>query len=146
MSNMSLWFRNWVRIGILSLIKKAMPWGRAPSYCWPNMPQMDLIPHHVGWYENMEKDYPAVVAGLWVGLLFCFVFLLPVLFTLNYSWPFTVPVCIRARTHSTGALSGISKITIFTALTFVPSSIILTVLKKETSKTVNSFLPLNMAF
>lgn len=83
-----------------------------------------------------------MVAGFWVGF---FSFSPPLSPLLDYSWPSTVPVCIRARTHPTGTLSGISKITIFTALTFLPSSIILTVLQKETSKTINSALPLNMA-
>lgn len=76
-----------------------------------------------------------MVAGFWVGF---FSFSPPLSPLLDYSWPSTVPVCIRARTHPTGTLSGISKITIFTALTFLPSSIILTVLQKETSKTINS--------
>lgn len=70
----------------------------------------------------------------------------PPLYTLlDCSWLFTVPVRIRARTHPTGTLSGISEITIFTALTFLPSSIILTILQKERSKTINSALPLNVA-
>jgi len=56
---------------------------------------------------------------------------------LGFSQYFTVPVCIRARTYPTGTLSGISKITIFTELTFFPSSIILAVLEKETNNMVN---------
>lgn len=86
-----------------------------------------------------------MVAGFWVGFFSFFSFSPPLSPLLDYSWPSTVPVCIRARTHPTGTLSGISKITIFTVLTFLPSSIILTVLQKETSKTINSALPLNMA-
>lgn len=130
MSSMSLWLRNW--IGILTLLKKIMPWDRPPSYCWSDVPQMGLMPHYVGQYESTEKGHylPVVAAfGAWVVIcLFVFLFSPPLH---DFLWFSTVPVCIGARTHPAGTLSGISKITVFAALTFLPSSIILTVLQNK---------------
>lgn len=103
-------------------------------------------------YKNREEDhYIAMVAefGLWD--FFLSLYLLFFFFSFFHTSPawlflqdFTVPVCIWARAFPAGTLSGISKITIFTVLTFVPSSIILTVLGKETSKTFSSTLPLDI--
>lgn len=99
-SSTPLCFSNWVRIGIFSLLKKAM--------------------FGFGLFSLPSPPF-------------------------GFSWHFTLPVCIRARTYPTGTLSGISKITIFTAFTFFPSSIVLAVLKKETNNRVNSAFPLNKA-
>lgn len=83
--------------------------------------------------------------GFFCSLFFFFPFFLLPSPARLFLQAFTVPVCIGARALPAGALSGISKITIFTALTFLPSSIILTVLEKGTSRTVSSALPLSMA-
>lgn len=135
MSSVPLRFRIWMRNGIFSLLKKAMLWDRPPS----------------SQHKNRGKDhYIPMVAefGLWDFFFLSSSFFFP-FFPPSPAWlflqGFTIPVCVWAGAFPAGTLSSISKITIFTVLTFLPSSMVLTVLGKEMSKTFSSALTLNMA-